>query len=268
MSVKVMVLSLSVTGVLLTLSGCAGKSGKWGSEATLTPGWKQVGHAALQTVTDPKTWVPASAALLFTIDDFDRRTSRWASGQNPLFNTPEYAGTVSDTLQKVSEYNYYVTVAVVPSEVGMEGIKDKAFGFGMGWVAIHVTGQATSGLKAAIGRERPDESNSRSFPSGHTSSAAVTAVLAAKNIEQMPLGETEKKMWQWSSYAVAGLTGWARVEAGRHYPSDVLAGFALGHFIGSFINDAFISPEYQERVALSVDEVSQGNIAMSLSYRW
>ena len=29
------------------------KSGSWGSEATLTPGWKQVGHAALQAVRVP-----------------------------------------------------------------------------------------------------------------------------------------------------------------------------------------------------------------------
>jgi len=34
-------------------------------------------------------------------------------------------------------------------------------------------------------------------------------------------------------------TAWARVEAGKHFPSDVLAGMALGHLIGAFINDVF-----------------------------
>jgi len=35
-------------------------------------------------------------------------------------------------------------------------------------------------------------------------------------------------------------TSWARVEAGMHYPSDVLAGAALGHFIAAVVNDAFL----------------------------
>lgn len=38
-------------------------------------------------------------------------------------------------------------------------------------------------------------------------------------------------------------TAWARVEAKSHFPSDVLAGMALGHFIGAFINDAFLGTE-------------------------
>jgi hypothetical protein len=36
---------------------------------------------------------------------------------------------------------------------------------------------------------------------------------------------------------------WARLEAGSHYPSDVLAGVATGHFIDTFINDAFLGIE-------------------------
>ena len=35
-------------------------------------------------------------------------------------------------------------------------------------------------------------------------------------------------------------TGWARVEAAKHYPADILAGMSLGHFFGIFINDAFM----------------------------
>ena len=32
---------------------------------------------------------------------------------------------------------------------------------------------------------------------------------------------------------------WARVESGAHYPSDVLAGAALGNFTTLFIQEAF-----------------------------
>jgi len=38
----------------------------------------------------------------------------------------------------------------------------------------------------------------------------------------------------------ATATAWARVEAGKHYPSDVLAGAALAHFVTVFIHDAFL----------------------------
>ena len=36
-------------------------------------------------------------------------------------------------------------------------------------------------------------------------------------------------------------TGWARVEAEKHYPSDVLAGYAIGHFIARFMYHAFLT---------------------------
>ncbi len=43
-------------------------------------------------------------------------------------------------------------------------------------------------------------------------------------------------------------TAWARIEAKRHYPTDVLAGAALGNFIGAFINDAFIGINHSHEV--------------------
>ena len=53
----------------------------------------------------------------------------------------------------------------------------------------------------------------------------------------------------WRRTADVGLTvltlgtSWARIEAGWHYPSDTLVGMALGNFIASFINDAFLGLE-------------------------
>jgi membrane-associated phospholipid phosphatase len=41
-------------------------------------------------------------------------------------------------------------------------------------------------------------------------------------------------------------TAWARVEAKKHFPSDVLAGIAIGHFIGAFMNDAFLGLDPQD----------------------
>ena len=40
-----------------------------------------------------------------------------------------------------------------------------------------------------------------------------------------------------ATYTSAYLTAWARVEAGAHYPSQVLAGAAFGTFLSSVLHD-------------------------------
>jgi len=54
---------------------------------------------------------------------------------------------------------------------------------------------------------------------------------------------------------IAAGTAWARVEGGVHYPSDVLAGMALGHFVAAFINDAF----------MGLNDSATGSVALALT---
>jgi hypothetical protein len=60
---------------------------------------------------------------------------------------------------------------------------------------------------------------------------------------------------------------WARVEAGSHYPSDVLAGVAMGHFIGAFINDAFLGIEKSSPIAPIIGP-SQGGVLIGITIRY
>jgi membrane-associated phospholipid phosphatase len=104
-----------------------------------------------------------------------------------------------------------------------------------------ITFGVTELIKVAVGRPRPDRylpgragtpdvpCRGRSFPSGHTSVAftfATTYWLARRDLEGEPgvLG--------WMGYGVAAGVGVSRVAAGRHFPSDVLAGAALGTVSG------------------------------------
>ena len=68
--------------------------------------------------------------------------------------------------------------------------------------------------------------NNYSFPSGH----AVTAFIAATIILAY-LG------WKWglASYIVAALIGISRIVLDVHYPSDVLAGAAIGIVLGGLV---------------------------------
>lgn len=69
----------------------------------------------------------------------------------------------------------------------------------------------------------------KSFPSGHTTTAfAIASVLAH--------GYKDKLWIVISSYSVASLVGISRLYDGRHWASDVLAGAALGAFIGTTLS--------------------------------
>ena len=49
-------------------------------------------------------------------------------------------------------------------------------------------------------------------------------------------------------------TAWARVEAGEHYPSDVLFGMALGNFFARFATGAFLGPDSRDSVAVTATD--------------
>ena len=81
----------------------------------------------------------------------------------------------------------------------------------------------TSGLKYAVRRDRPDHSNRRSFPSGHTSNMFTMATIASHYYGPR-VGIP--------AYLVAGMVGVTRMEEGVHFLSDVVAGATLGYIVG------------------------------------
>lgn len=108
--------------------------------------------------------------------------------------------------------------------------------------AVSWTVAATEVLKIGVHRARPavyrgdgaaaagDPDNRESFPSGHTSvafaAATAYATLAAR--QHLPHARRNAILLYIASAAVGTL----RVAGGRHFPTDVLAGAALGTGIG------------------------------------
>lgn len=80
----------------------------------------------------------------------------------------------------------------------------------------------TFGLKCAVNRARPDgiaDRTNSSFPSGHATGAFALAAVFGHEYPKLAI----------PCYAVAAGIALSRVYKGRHYPSDVLAGAAVGY---------------------------------------
>ncbi len=81
----------------------------------------------------------------------------------------------------------------------------------------------TEVLKLAVGRERPNGQDQKSFPSGHTSNAFTLATVAERHYG-WKLGVP--------AYLIAGVVGASRIQQDKHHLSDVLAGATLGYIVG------------------------------------
>ncbi len=106
----------------------------------------------------------------------------------------------------------------------------------------------TEVLKSTVSRIRPYAYNtnysdayrlykdpSSSFPSGHTSSTAYNCFFAARLINDYYLDndQTGLKMATWGAAAAVPLVvGYLRTAAGKHFYTDVAAGYVLGAGIG------------------------------------
>lgn len=74
-----------------------------------------------------------------------------------------------------------------------------------------------------------------SFISGHTSTAAVGSFFTAKIFSDF-FPDSKWKPVVWGAAAVIpGVMGYFRVAAGKHYPTDVIAGYLVGGVIGFLV---------------------------------
>ena len=221
----------------------------WGQDATYKPGWERIKDSAIHAARDPWVWAPLLGAGLFQIEDWDREVSDWAREQTPVFGSQESAEDWSDDLKSAATLAFHASVLATPSGPDpLEWIQDKARGYLVEGAAIWLTSRTTQELKASTDRERPNGLARESFPSGHSSSAAVHARLASLNLDSIELNPGLRRGLNVGLDAMALGTSWARVEAGWHFPSDVLFSIALGNFLACFIHDAFLGLAVEPRI--------------------
>lgn len=116
--------------------------------------------------------------------------------------------------------------ALVVAALGLPVVKGDWDGALQAGGSIGATTLTTIALKEAFPTWRPDRSDRKSFPSGHTSTSFAAAA-------------TLHNRYGWEvglpAYAVASFVGVSRVEAKKHRWGDVLAGAAIGVTAGHLI---------------------------------
>ncbi len=100
--------------------------------------------------------------------------------------------------------------------------------------------------------DRPVYSGDRSsMISGHTSGAAAGAFFFARVFSDY-YPESKLKPYVWVTAAtLPAITGYLRVRAAKHFPSDVVAGYALGAAVGYLVPTLHKKPLLKGRLTLS-----------------
>jgi len=133
---------------------------------------------------------------------------------NPWFAPGKYIGdTTVQIAGSIATYAY-----------GRIRDEPKVSHFGMDLLQGQILAEALfQPIKFATGRERPDGSNNRSFPSGH---AAIT--FATATVIERHLGWRKAVL----AYAIASYVAVSRLHDDQHWLSDVVFGAAVGTIAG------------------------------------
>jgi membrane-associated phospholipid phosphatase len=135
---------------------------------------------------------------------------------------------LTDVTNLYGSSKFNLPAAVLAWSVGRASGQDKLSSMGSASLRALLYVQAVVvPIKIGVGRERPDGSNRRSFPSGHTANSFA-------------LAEVFRSGYGWKVGApLCGLgvfTALGRMEENVHHLSDVIVGAAIGIVIGRSVN--------------------------------
>ncbi|THH39663.1 phosphatase PAP2 family protein [Neolewinella litorea] len=183
----------------------------------------------------------------------------------------------SDTARKWSDHSLYASSALPALLLLSPAGRQYAGTIGLLFAETMLLNQGlTDIIKSSAKRPRPyvfDENlppetvikgNDRAaFLSGHTSTSAAAGFFFARVFADTH-PESKLRPYAWVLGAgLPALTGYLRIRAGQHYPSDVLAGYALGGLIGYLVPALHRRPTRKRRVSLALDGAGG-----RLVYRW
>ena len=191
------------------------------------------GDGLAAQLDDPARWGTEAALLVATpiLHHYDREIEEHLSTHTPVTGGDPARGQAAA-----------VALGIVAVGLGaqqwIEG--DHGEAIEVAAESILLTEGTTEILKKTVNRPRPEGGSTESFPSSHASFSFAAATLIARETELMG-SESENAWWSelgWLAYLPATYVAINRVEAARHWPSDVAAGAFLGVFFTNWVFDA------------------------------
>lgn len=157
--------------------------------------------------------------------------------------------------------------------------KEKGAVAGMAFEALLVTGGITNMVKTTVRRPRPflyniaggngdgqhlEADDRQSFLSGHTSMVATSSFFAAQvMIDLHPESSLKPLIWG-AAATIPAVTGYLRYRAGKHFPTDIIAGYGLGALIGTMIPKLH-RIEIGKEASLSLGPIAAGGAGFSFN---
>jgi membrane-associated phospholipid phosphatase len=261
-------IKISVVFLVVLFAGCMSEANRNNRCDANQPLGSRLAKSAYKALVNPRTYIPAFGAMVVAAGGWDDNISDWASERTPIFSSQSTARDLSNNLLPPMIAGVAVTALASPVENNDRNWTiNKATVLGVQAAAFGTSVLAESTLKELTDRTRPDYSDDRSFPSGHSTMAFSAATLSNRNLDLTNIPDNLRSGLQAGNIILASTVAWARVEAGSHYPSDVLAGAALGHFFSSWIYDAFMNQPGLENVGLLISPYERG-VAVSITIRY
>lgn len=161
--------------------------------------------------------------------------------------------TPTSTQKGIRTSTDVVAVALPAAALAVTLIERDWTGLKEGVFTAAATAGATLILKYSIKENRPDFSNTHSFPSGHSAVTFAAATYIGRRYG-----------WKWSipAYALSTYTAWGREYGKKHHWWDVAAGAAIGAASAMI----FTHPYLQKHEAALVPTVSETSAGAMLSF--
>lgn len=246
---------LILTLILHSSCSLLTKRGKWGKEAIFPIRGSRIIDSFKRNISSPHVWAPLATAALLNVSGWDEKVSNWVSDEKFIYHKQDSADNWSDHFNNILRYELYLTTILTPSldEDGeLTGyLWNKAKGGAKIYAADLSSRTSHDWLTDVTKRERPNGENFRSFPSGHSTEAGSKTRLNSGNLDSIEMDEDLRFGLKTTNVLMASGVLWARLEGKRHYPSDVLSGYALGTFVSGFIYDAFMNLDPRESFVLA-----------------
>lgn len=246
---SLLVVSACAAVSLSMITGCAQVG------ATLPSMTRVVDHAK-ESAREPGTWAPLTAAAVLVVTGADDTLSDWASDNTPIFGSRGSAKTSSNNIRDALVAGMALSSVFAPNPTGDTAFPTRRFAANA--LAFGTVQGVVEAAKLSVKRNRPNDRDDKSFPSGHSSGSFASAILLEQNlnasIEQPWLRNSIKVGTLGSAAAVA----WARVEAKEHFPVDVLVSAAFSNFVVKTFYKAIVTEDKAIVPPFSVEASRQG----------